>query len=387
MKGGGLPAGTGTVRKAEATMKVVCEKEKLNHLVQTALRAVSSRVTMPILSGLLLRADGRQVTACGTDLEVSIRVCIDAEVKQGGSAVVSAKMLGDIVKSLPPGRVEIESEDRFLTLRSESGVYRIRGMMPEDFPAIPDWQGESTIECDASLFVKAVQQTSRASSSDEKRPILTGTLVERNLEDGMLRMVTTDSYRLSWKDVEIRGSLGKWEDCVVPTSALVEVARIASGAGSGVEMKIQDNQVMFRIDDMVVRSRLIEGQFPSYRQLVPQGDRNVIEVQREPLSAVIRRALVFGNNIRLEISENKLQLSTETREVGESSEEIPVDFAGEAMEVGFNGTFLLDGITAAGGDKLTIRMDSSKKPALIKSDEDAGFTYVLMPVRIKQDEE
>lgn len=364
-------------------MIVTCEKEKLNVLVQGALRAVSSRVTMPILSGLLLNTDGALLSASGTDLEISVKVNSEAEVQEGGSTVVSGRLLGDIVKNVPSGDVRLETGEKYLTVKSASGEYRIREMMPEDFPQIPGWEGEPVVSIPAGEFAGCVQQTARASSSDDKRPVLTGSLIEKNLGNGTVRFVSTDSYRLAWKEIEATGSLAQWEDCIVPTKTLNEVARMATSAGSDVEMKIQDKQVMFRMTDTLVRSRLIEGQFPNYRQLTPKGERTSVQVDREELSSVIRRALIFGHNLRLGVYKDHLVIKTETPEVGESREEIPAECEGEEMEIGFNGGYLLDGVGAVSAERIEIRMDDPQKPALMKAREDERFVYIIMPVRLK----
>jgi DNA polymerase-3 subunit beta len=364
-------------------MIVSCEKEKLNDLVQTALRAVSSRVTMPILSGLLFNAENGRLTSNGTDLEISIRAEMDADVQESGSTVVSGRLIGDVVKSLPGGEVRIETADRFLTVKSAAGEYRIKEMMPEDFPQIPNWEGESVLKVPAPELLLAVQQTSRASSTDEKRPVLTGSLLEKNVGEGMIRVVATDSYRLAWRDVAVTGSLGDWEDCIIPTKTLNEVARLAGGAGPDIGMKIQEKQAMFKMDDLVVRSRLIEGQFPNYRQLMPKGERTTVKVDRDELISVVRRALIFGHNLRVGVFRDHLRVNTETPEVGDSKEEIPAEVEGEEMEIGFNGTYLVDGITAVDSEKVEIKMDEPLKPSLIRPDGSEKFIYILMPVRLR----
>lgn len=364
-------------------MIVSCEKDRLNSLVQMALRAVSARVTMPILSGLLLNTEGGRLSVSGTDLEISIRVESDAAVQEGGSTVVSGRLLGDIVKSLPSGEVRLETGEKYLTVKSAAGEYRIREMMPEDFPQIPDWEGESVIKVVAGEFASGVQQTSRASSSDEKRPVLTGSLLEKNVGEGTVRVVSTDSYRLAWKELDVSGSIADWEDCIVPTKTLNEVARMAASAESDVEMKIQEKQAMFRMADMVVRSRLIEGQFPNYRQLTPKGERTSVRVDREELASVLRRALIFGHNLKLGVYGDHLVVHTETPEVGDSREEIPAEVEGEEMEIGFNGSYLMDGVTALGAEKVEIKMDDPQKPAIMKSHGEDKFVYIIMPVRLR----
>lgn len=364
-------------------MIVTTEKEKLNDLVQTALRAVSSRVTMPILSGILVNAESGKLTLSATDLEMSIRAEMDASIEEPGSTVISGRLIGDIMKNLPGGEVRIETGDKYMTLKSGGGEYRIREMMPEDFPQIPGWEGSSMLKIQGGEFLLGVQQTSRASSSDEKRPVLTGSLLEKNVAEGTIKIVATDSYRLSCKDIGVSGSVDEWEDCIIPTKTLNEVARLASGAEGDVELKMHEKQAMFRIDQMVVSSRLIEGQFPNYKQLIPKGEKTSVKLAKEDLIQVVKRALIFGHNLRFGVYADHVRISTETPEVGESKEEVAAEVAGEEMEIGFNGTYMMDGVTAVDTEKVEIRMDDPQKPALVKADESDKYVYIIMPVRLR----
>ena len=364
-------------------MIVSCEKDKINNLVQTALRGVSSRVTMPILSGLLITSEGGKVTISSTDLEMSIRAEMEAEVVESGSTVVSGRLIGDIIKSLPAGKVEIETGEKFMTIKSTGGEYRIREMMPEDFPQIPGWEGSSVVKCTGGEFMVGSQQTSRASSTDEKRPVLTGTLVEKNVADSSLKLVATDSYRLAWKEIEVSGNVADWEDCIIPTKTMNEVSRLAGGADADIEMKMQDKQVMFKIGDLVISSRLIEGQFPNYKQLIPKGEKTTVKVPKDELTASVKRALIFGHNMKIGIYSDHLRIATETPEVGDSKEEIPADVTGEEMEIGFNGTYLMDGLSGVQSEKVELRLDDPQKPALIRTEESEKYNYIIMPVRLR----
>ncbi len=364
-------------------MIVSCDKEKLNSLVQTALRGVSSRVTMPILSGLLINAEAGRLVISSTDLEMSIRAELEAEISESGSTVVSGRLLGDIVKSMPKGELSVETGEKYLTLKTTVGEYRIREMMPEDFPQIPRWEGASVLKASGGEFLQAVQQTARASSSDEKRPVLTGTLIEKNVGASAVKLVSTDSYRLSWRDLDVAGSVEEWEDCIIPTKTLNEVARLAGSVDEEVELKMHEKQVMFKMGDLVVSSRLIEGQFPNYKQLVPKGEKTSVKVDREELAAVVKRALIFGHNMRLGVFSDHLSVTTETPEVGDSKEEVPAEVVGEEMEVGFNGAYLLDGVTAVETERVEIRLDDPQRPSLLRNEESDKYNYILMPVRLR----
>jgi DNA polymerase-3 subunit beta len=364
-------------------MKVSCEKEKLNVCVQTALRAVSTRVTMPILSGILINAEEGRITVSATDLEMSIRSEAEGDVQESGSTVVSGRLLGDIVKNISGGEVSVETSEKFLTLKSGGGEYRIREMMPEDFPQIPSWEGEAVMKIPGRNFTMAAQQTSRASSSDEKRPVLTGTLIERKAGEGAIRFVSTDSYRLAWSEIEAGSDVSGWGDSIIPTKTLIEVARLASGVESDVEMKMQEKQAMFKTDDLLVTSRLIEGQFPNYKQLVPKGERTEAKFKKEEFLALLKRALIFGHNVKLGVHGDHIRISTETPEVGESKEDIAAEVKGEDLEIGFNGGYLMDGIAGVEGETVEIKMDDPQKPAMIKSDESDSYIYIIMPVRLR----
>lgn len=364
-------------------MIVTCEKEKLNSLVQTALRGVSSRVTMPILSGLLINAEGGHLVISGTDLEMSIRAEVPAQVKESGSTVVSGRLMGDIVKNLPAGEVVVETGDKFLTIKINGGEYRIREMMPEDFPQIPTWKGESTLKAGGGDFMIAVQQASRASSTDEKRPVLTGTLMEKNVTEGTMRVVSTDSYRLAWKDLDVQGEIADWPDCIIPTKTLNEVARMAGSTDEDVETRMQEKQILFKIGDVQVSSRLIEGQFPNYRQLIPKGEKTKVNVDKNELVSVLKRALIFGHNVRVGVYHDHVRVTTETPEVGDSREEVPAEVEGEEMEIGFNCSYVVDGVSAVSGETVSISMDDPQKPALIRDSDSQAYSYIIMPVRLR----
>ena len=356
-------------------MIVSCEKDKLNNLVQTALRGVSNRVTMPILSGLFITAEGGRVTVSSTDLEMSIRAEMDAEISESGSTVVSGRLIGDIIKNLPSGAVQVETGEKFMKIKSSTGEYRIREMMPEDFPQIPVWEGEAVLKIPGGEFMLAVNQTAKASSPDEKRPVLTGTLVEKNVGDASLKFVSTDSYRLSWKEIEAQGAVADWEDSIIPTKTMNEVARLAGASDADVEMKMQDKQVLFRIGDLVVSSRLIEGQFPNYKQLIPKGEKTDAKIDKNELIAAV--------NMKVGIYNDHLRIATETPEVGDSSEEVPAEVTGEEMEIGFNGTYLIDGLMGVSSEKIQMRLDDPLKPALIRTEESDRYNYIVMPVRLR----
>jgi len=364
-------------------MIISIEKEKLNRIVQVCLRAVSTRVTMPILSGLLLKVENGKLLLYGTDLEMGIRAESECDVQEGGSTVVSGRLFADIVKNLEGESVGISTSEKYLEIKSKSGAYKVRQMMPEDFPQVIDWEEGSSLKVSSEEIGIAIQQTSKASSTDEKRPVLTGTLVEKDSASNKIRMVATDSYRLAFKEFEGSGDYSCWEDCIVPTRALNEMARISSAEGGEVELKTLKRQAIFKMGDVLVSTRLIEGQFPNYKQLLPKGGRTQVKLEKELILPAIKRATIFSHNIKLSVGKDNLRITAEDPGIGDSSEVIPAEVSGEEMEIGFNGVYLSDGVGAVQGGKAVLMFDEPQKPAVIKMEDGEEFIYVIMPVRLR----
>ncbi|MDD5747520.1 MAG: DNA polymerase III subunit beta [Actinomycetota bacterium] len=364
-------------------MIVSVSRENLNRLVQTSLRAVSTRVTMPVLTGLLMRAEGKELTVAGTDLEMSIRVNCEANIEEEGLTVVSGRLIGDIVKNVEGESLLLRTEEKYLVIKSTSGEFRLREMLPEDFPQVTEWDQGEALKVSGNDFTRGVQQTARASSNDEKRPVLTGTLMEKDSQEGLMRLVSTDSYRLSMREIKVDGSMAAWDDSIVPSRALSEVSRICGASNVDVQLKTIGKVAVFSLDETVVSTRLIEGQFPNYKQLVPSGGKTVVNIQKEAALQAIKRAIIFGHNLRVEVGEDRLSIMAETPEVGNSSEVIPASVEGDGIVVGFNGSYLVEGIGAVDGENVLIYLEEPQKPALIKGEESDKFKYVLMPVRLR----
>ncbi len=366
-------------------MKFRCERDTLAEAVATAYRAVASRTgALPVLSGLLVRLEPGHVELIGSDLELTIRVKVPAEVDGVGSAVLVARLLQELMGRLAAGVVQVEiGEDQ---AKIEAGRFRseIRTLAASDFPRLPEPQGEG-VKVAGGPFAEGLRQVVPAASRDDARPILTGVLVAATA-DGV-RLVATDSYRLAVRDLSGISLLGEGRSVLVGAKGLGELQRLLSTDGE-VEVFLGEREVTFRLESTELTARLVEGEFPNYQQLIPSGYPNRLTVQRDALADAVNRVrLVAGQNrdsspIRLAMSADGLELSATAQDVGQSYEPVEAKYEGSELTVAFNSQFLLDGLDAAGSSEVVIETIDPLKPAVMRGDEGPDFLYLLMPVRI-----
>ena len=349
-------------------------------------RAVSTRSAMPSLGGILVTAGKNAVRLRATDMEVGLNLSVDAAVDAEGSALLPGRLLADVVRSLPVGeeiRLELRPEQRDVEITAGSSRFHLRTLPPEDFPRIPEFDGE-TMTMPAVAFADTIERVARAASRDEVRPILTGILV--SADERTLTMVATDSYRLSVKHTELEQPVPQALEANVPARALRELSRIvASEDAEEVEIVLPGNQVLFRAGGVVLSSRLIEGQFPSYRQLIPESFDHEVRLPRaEFLDAARRVSQLAQRNapLRLAFSEGELAISAETPEVGDAREAMPAPFSGDALEIAFNPEFLVAGIESVDSDEVVLRLTSPLRPGLLEPLGRDDFRYLVMPIRL-----
>jgi DNA polymerase III subunit beta len=364
------------------SMRITCSKDELVAALAVVSRAVSTRSTVQVLSGIFLRAEGDRVELAATDMELSVRLGLDAQIEGGGAVVVPGRLLVDLARLLPDTEVALEHkpEEGVLQVVSGPSSSRLHTYSAEDFPKLPDAEAAQTFAVDRATFLDTVAKVARAASRDESRPVLTGILVR--FEDGKLVMAATDSYRLSVKETPLEGDAPELE-AIVPARALTELARIAQGGGE-LQLGVLENQVVFRIDGTVLTTRRIDGQFPNYSQLLPETFEHELAVARDELLDVVRRTAVMSQRnspLRLRFAEGELTVSAQTQDLGEARESMPVPFSGEPLEIGFNPDFLREGIESIEGDELRLKLISPLRPGLMQA---AGedFWYLIMPIRL-----
>lgn len=368
-------------------MKLSIARGSLLDSLSVVTKALSSRTTLPILSGVLLSAGDGVVVLQATDLEISIRDSVPADVEQSGAVVVPGRLLADVVRKMPDVAIKIESTtgDRILvSCRSEkAGVisFELRTLSADDFPRFPEVDPELTVDMPTSLLGSMVKQVSKAVSRDEARPVLTGILLVIDGEE--IRMVATDSYRLGVRVAHLEVPAKERIEVVIPGKALEEVPKVA-GASDTVTMGVSSNQIVFTSGMTTYVTRRIEGNFPNYRQLIPADGETRITIDRQELLEAAQRVSVMAQHnapLRMKIADNTLTLSAATQDIGEASEDLMVEATGNPLEIAFNHVFLLDGVTSSDEEKLVFFATSPLKPGVFTSADGSSYVYLIMPVR------
>ena len=366
---------------AVGDLRVTVSRDELAQKLGIVARGVSSRTAVQILSGILLRSEGGQLHLAATDMELSLRASLPANVESEGSVVVQGKILVDLVRQLSGSEVVIEhgAEDGVLKITSGASKSQINTFAAADFPRLPELDVQLH-SLKAGAVLETIGRVRRAASRDESRPVLTGILVR--FEPGKLVMAATDSYRLSVKETAIEDQLPELE-AIVPARALEELQRIAAGAEM-LELGVRENQVIFGADGVWLTTRRIDGQFPNFKQLLPDTFEHVVALNRLEVLDVVRRTSVLAQRnspLRLRFAEGELVISSQTQDVGESRESLPIQYVGEPLEIGFNAEFLRDGLDSVEGDEVTINLISPLRPGLLKGGN-GDFWYLIMPIRL-----
>jgi DNA polymerase-3 subunit beta len=340
---------------------------------------------MPVLSGLRVTLTQGSVELVGTDLELTIRVSVPAETEGEGSAVVPARLFAEILQKLEAGRVDIELDGADAQIQGGRFAMTLRTLAAAEFPRLPEVDAEG-VRVDAAAFAEALRQVVPAASKDDARPILTGVLLTASA-DG-LRLVATDSYRLALRDLQGVSMLAEGQKVLVAAKGLGEVQRLLSSIGSEqIDVVLGEREVLFRVGSTEVTTRLIEGEFPNYQQLIPSGYPNRLTVGRDALQSAVNRVRLVGSGkdqapIRLGMSAEGLELSATAQDVGEAHEAVEAKYEGTDLTVAFNSQFLLDGIDAAATDEVVVESIDPLKPAVMRATDTGDFLYLLMPVRI-----
>ena len=365
-----------------AELRITCTKDELVQGLTLVGRAVSSRTAIQILSGILLEARGDELRLAATDMELSLRAGVPAQVEGDGAVVLPGKTLVDIARLLPGEDVTIEhrASESVVHVTAGSASYTLHTYNAEDFPRLPELTETETFAVDREALLETISRVARAASRDEARPVLTGVLVQ--FAGGKLVMAATDSYRLAVKETALAAPAPDLE-AIVPSRALQELARIPSD-GDEIAVGVQENQVLFSIGGVWLTTRRIDGQFPNYRQLLPETFEHELTVSRVELLDVVRRAAVMiqrATPLQLRFADGEGTVVARTHEVGESKESMPVAYSGEPLEIGFNAEFLREGLESVEGDDVRMKLISPLRPAIL-TDEADDFTYLVMPIRL-----
>lgn len=372
------------VTAGAVSMNATVERENLLRHLQVASRGVSNRSSIQVLAGIQLAARDGELHLAATDMELSVRTRVPAQVDTEGVVVAPGKLLVDIVRHLGGDQVRLSLADGRLTIESDGSTYELNTFDADDFPQLPPTSG-ALFSIDRDAFLETVQAVSRAASTDESRPVLTGVKVQVSAE--RLTMVATDSYRLSVRDSAISTDLPEPVEAIIPARGLDELARIADASpAASIAVGVEAGQVLFGVDETWVTARRIEGQFPNHLQLIPQSFEHEAVIDRAELLEVVGRTRLMAQRnspLKLQFSSGSLTVSASTQDVGAAEESLPIRYDGDDLTIGFNADYLRDGIGSIGDDTVTIKLISALRPGLLCS-EDGQLLYLIMPVRLPE---
>jgi DNA polymerase III subunit beta len=369
-------------------MKVTVTAGNLGQGLQVVSRAVSSRTTLPILNNVLLQTSDQGLQLTATNLEIGIRQVIPAEVQEEGGITVPARLLTDFVTGHPdePLSMVLDRKTQSIALKSSRFDANIRGIDPADFPPVPAAVEGRKLKVGQTELKDAIEQTVIAASTDEGRPVLTGVFLQLN--GGKATLAATDGHRLAVRTLSVQAEPGDGESMVVPARALSELSRVLKGADDAVEMTVgpQKNQVYFKSGDVELMSRLIEGTYPNYQQVIPSQSTSTIRVKTQDLLFTTKMVSLFSkdaaNVVKFKAEGGKLTLTANTSEVGQNVATVDASIEGQDLQVAFNSKYLLDVLAIIGSDEVQLGFTGPLNPGLIKPVGKDDYLYIIMPVRV-----
>lgn len=369
-------------------MKFSVTKDHLLEGLQKTQNVVSTRATLPVLSNVLIETTETGIRLSTTDMEVSLRCEVPAMVEKQGATTIPARKLLTIIRELPAADVQIETDSKNITsIRCGQSFFKIYGLAREDYPAFPEAINAKTVTVKQGVLKDGLRKTSYAISLDETRYVLNGILF--SFKESTLKLVATDGRRLALFeesiDAEITGKLDL--DFIVPTKAINELQRLLTDGGE-VTFQVGENLVAFHLNGSILVSKLVDGNYPNYRQVIPSSDdtKEIIKLDREAFLHCVRRVSLLSTDkaasIRLKFSTNNIEVMCNTPEVGEAKESIAVAYKGAEFAIAFNPDYLMDPLKALPNDEVSLRLIDEMSPGVIEIN--SGFLYVLMPMRVSQ---
>jgi DNA polymerase-3 subunit beta len=368
-------------------LRLSLTQENLARALGSVGRVVSTRASLPVLSNVLLATDGNRLRLSATNLEIGINYWIGSKVEDQGSLTVPARLFAEFVSSLPHGNIELAGAENILTIKSPHYESKINGISAEEFPLIPTITNDPALVLDAAVFRDALAQVVIAASADEARPVLAG--VYMYVEEGTLYIVATDSYRLAEKRLELPEGAPAAFSVLVPARTMQELVKLLGDAVGEVEIYVDDNQVMFRIADVELVSRLIEGQFPLYRKIMPESASTSFDIATAELARITKVASLFAResagSVRMEIkAEGEVSVVSSDSEVGGNTSSAECDVSGEDGEISLNARYLADALAAVKSPSVTVSISGKLSPCVISpagDDADADYIHIVMPLR------
>lgn len=374
-------------------MQIICKREELLKGIQTVQAVVGTKSTLPVLANVLLEAKGKKMDMTATDLEVGVRCSINVEVLEPGAITVPARTLSEVVRELPSEEVKIRVDEKSrVEINSGQAMFNLMGLPKEDYPALPKFKTDGEFFIERDLLSEMINKTIFSVSRDETRYVLCGIYFE--VEKGKIKMVSTDGRRLSYISEEIGIDKKREAKVIIPTKAVNELNRILTQVGTReqaeedgkVKISIEENQISFMTDEIVLISRLIEGHFPNYEQVIPKTSNIKLKIRTEQLLEATRRVALLttekSNSVKYSFKKNKLIISANTEGLGEARDVVEIDYAGEEMEIAYNPQFLSDVLRNIGSDEVFLELTNSLNPCLIRPTTGEDYISIVMPMRI-----
>ncbi|MCK9594106.1 MAG: DNA polymerase III subunit beta [Candidatus Omnitrophica bacterium] len=362
-------------------MRFKVSKDVLSRGIDTIQNIISAKATLPILSNFLLEAQKDTLRLTATDLNIGISCVIPVDIQEQGVITIPARRFSSIIKELSDNEVEVNTKkNNIVIIESKTCQFKIIGLPAEEFPKLPEFKDKEAIKIEQALLKHMLNQTGFAVSLDETRYILNGILFK--ISKDQLTLVATDGKRLAISKSKLTQPVNKEVSIIVPLKTIQELQRNLKEMGD-VSLLIGPNQILFDFKDAVIISRLIEGEFPDYQQVIPPACENKIKINREQFLLAIRRASLLATPdyqaVKFEVFKEKLVISKSTPDVGESREEVPIEYQGKEIVIGFNPVYLIDVLKNLIGEKIDFEILGSEKPGVVRSE---GYVYIVLPMRL-----
>ncbi len=370
-------------------MKISLLQENLNKGLGIVSRFIATKATLPILSNILLSTDQDQLKLSATNLEMGINFWLGAKIEKEGAIAVPARLLAELISSLPPEKIDLETKENTLFLSSGFFKAEILGMPQGEFPQIPSQQKEQILTFDKNEIFSGLSQVCFAAAQDESRPVLTGILLRQ--EEDLILLVATDGYRLSLKKIKTKRKKIGEESFIIPAKTLIEISRIIQEIKEEEEISINksvnENQVIFSLPGIEIVSRLIEGNFPEFEKIIPQAKETRIILDKDDFFKAVKIASIFArekaNIVKIKTDRERISVSAESPQVGVNETQVEGKIEGQNLEIAFNFRFLLDFLNASSGKEVVFEANGPLSPGVFRSTDDDSFLHIIMPVRIQ----
>lgn len=367
-------------------MKLSVLQENLSKGVTIVSRSTATGAQLPVLGNILLTTEKGKLKLAATNLETGINYYLGAKIEKEGAITVPAKTLVELITSLSPGKIDLETDGEILKISSQNFKAEINGLSASEFPKIPGFKGQPSFSFEAKIFKEMINQVAFAAATDEGRPVLTG--VRITCDKGKLVLAATDGYRLSVKKIKEAKANNLKKELIVPARTLQEVSRIQEEGEIKVLLVKEESQLIFGLEEVEVVTRLIEGEFPPFEKIIPQEKKTSLVVDREELIRAVKIASIFAretaNIVKFGISKTKFEISANAPQVGSNVSEIEAKTTGSANKIAFNFRYLVDFLNSVASEEVIFEMSGSLNPGVFKPKDDNSLLHIIMPVRVQE---